>query len=211
MSGFGDQERERIRNQLRETGKELFAQYGLDKTTISELTDAVGIANGTFYRFYDSKERLYFEILREEGERFAREIIAESFEAEEDPEDAIVAFLTRLCELMETNPLFHQLIVDDDFRRLTEQFTDEEMEAEAEESLSYLAPYIEQWQSEGRLRDGDTKVLAGVLGAAKFLPYHKEDYHDDEFYEDVRDAFIETLAAGLVQRADVQTEEVDES
>lgn len=200
MSGFSDQERERIREQLRESGRELFAQYGLSKTTISELTDSAGIANGTFYRFYDSKERLYFEIFREEGERLAEEIIAESLEAEDDTKDAIVAFLTLLCESMETNPLVHRLVVDDDMRRLTEQFTDTEMQAERAESVAYLAPYIERWQSEGKIRDGETEVLAGVLGTVKFLPYHKEDFHDDEYYRKMRDSFIETMAAGMVRR-----------
>lgn len=199
MRGFGDDERARIRQQLRETGRDLFARYGLDKTTVAGLTDPAGIATGTFYRFYDSKEELYYEILREEGERLAEEIIAESFEAHDDPEDAIVAFLTLLCESMETNPLVHRLVVDDDMRRLTEQFSEEEMTTERENSLGYLTPFIEQWQSEGRLREGDPDVLAGVLGVAKFVPYHREDFRDDEYYRDVRDELIETLAAGLVR------------
>ena len=202
MSGFDDRERDRIRAELRERGRELFARYGLAKTTIAELTDAVGIANGTFYRFYDSKERLYYEVLREEGERLAEEIIAESFGTEDDPEDAIVAFLTLLCEEMESNPLVRRLVVDDDMRRLTEQFTDAEMQAERDESVAFLAPSLEQWQSEGRLREGEVDVLAGVLGVAKFLPYHREDFRDDEYYREVRESFVETLAAGMVQRND---------
>ena len=205
MRGFDDDERERIRRDLRETGRELFARYGLDKTTIADLTDGAGIANGTFYRFYDSKERLYFEILREEGERLAEEIIAESFESTDDPEEAIVAFLTLLCDSMETNPLVHRLVVDDDMRRLTRQFSDAELQAEREESVAFLAPYLERWREAGRIRDGDVDVLAGVLGAAKFLPYHKEDFHDEEYYRKVRDSFIETLARGMTRPADEES------
>ncbi|USZ69162.1 TetR/AcrR family transcriptional regulator [Halorussus salilacus] len=199
MRGFGDAERERIREQLRETGRDLFARYGLDKTTVADLTDPAGIATGTFYRFYDSKAELYYDVLREEGERLAEDIVAESFEAHDDPEEAIVAFLTLLCDEMETNPLVRRLVADDDMRRLTEQFGDGEMAAERDESLSYLRPFIEEWQEEGRLRDGDPDALAGVLGVAKFVPYHREDFRDEEYYREVRDAFIETLAAGLVR------------
>ncbi|WP_132057015.1 TetR/AcrR family transcriptional regulator [Halorussus amylolyticus] len=199
MRGFDDDERERIRRELRETGRDLFARHGLEKTTIADLTDPVGIATGTFYRFYDSKDRLYYEVLREEGERLAEEIIGKSLAVEDDPEDAIVAFLTLLCDEMETNPLVHRLVVDDDLRRLTEQFTDAEMQAERDESMAYLTPFIEAWQDEGKLRAGDPEVLAGVLGMAKFVPYHREDFHDDEYYRDVRETFIETLAAGLVR------------
>ncbi|MFC4553257.1 MULTISPECIES: TetR/AcrR family transcriptional regulator [Halorussus] len=201
MRGFGDDERERIREQLRETGRDLFTRYGLEKTTIADLTDPVDIANSTFYQFYDSKERLYFEIMQEEGERLAEDIIAESFEAEDDPEEAIVAFLTLLCDSMETNPLVHRLVVDDDLRRLTEQFTDAEMRGRREQSVAFLAPYLERWREEGRIREADVDVLAGVLGVAKFLPYHREDFHDDEYYEAVREEFIATLAAGMVRDA----------
>ncbi|WP_128477558.1 TetR/AcrR family transcriptional regulator [Halorussus pelagicus] len=66
MRGFDADERGRIRDSLRETGRDLFARRGLDGTTIADLTDPAGVANGTFYRFYDSKAELYDEILREE-------------------------------------------------------------------------------------------------------------------------------------------------
>ncbi|MFC7081182.1 TetR/AcrR family transcriptional regulator [Halorussus caseinilyticus] len=199
MRGFDADERERIRGRLRETGRDLFARYGLDKTTIADLTDPAGIANGTFYRFYDSKEQLYFEILREEGERLAEDIIADSFETHDDPEAAIVAFLTLLCEEIETNPLVRRLVVDDDLSRLMAQFSDEQLREEQAESLSYVVPYVEKWQAEGRLREDDPEVLAGVMGVVKFAAYHKDDFHSEEFYRAVRDALVETIAAGLTR------------
>jgi AcrR family transcriptional regulator len=204
MAGFDDAERERIRRTLRETGRDLFARYGLEKTTIGDLTDPAGIANGTFYRFYDSKEQLYFEILREEGERLAAEILAESFErvgdeGDLDAEAAIVAFLTLLCEEIETNPLVRRLVADDDRSRLMAQFSDEELEAERAESLSYVVPYVERWQAEGRLREGDPEVVAAAMGVVKFVAYRKDDFGDDEFYRAVRDVLIEAVAAGLTR------------
>ncbi|WP_135851941.1 TetR/AcrR family transcriptional regulator [Halorussus salinus] len=213
MRGFDADERERIRDSLRETGRELFARYGLDKTTIADLTDPADIANGTFYRFYDSKEALYFEILREEGERLAADILAESFErvgagaGEGDngnengealtPEEGIVAFLTLLCDEIETNPLVRRLVVDDDLSRLMAQFSDEELREEQAQSLSYVVPYVERWQADGLLRQGDPEVLAAAMGVVKFVAYHSDDFHDETFYRSVRDALIEVVASGL--------------
>ena len=217
MRGFDADERERIRDLLRETGRDLFARYGLDKTTIADLTDPADIANGTFYRFYDSKEELYFEILREEGERLAADMLAESFERvgagagasegegengnEEtlSPEEGIVAFLTLLCEEIETNPLVRRLVVDDDLSRLMAQFSDEELREERAQSLSYVVPYVEQWQAEGLLREGDPELLAAAMGVVKFVAYHEDDFHDEEFYRAVRNALIEVVAAGLTR------------
>jgi len=81
MRGFSDEERARIRRGLLETGREQFARYGLKKTTIADLTDPVGIANSTFYRFFDSKEALYAEILQSLEEEIAESIVRDSLES----------------------------------------------------------------------------------------------------------------------------------
>ncbi|MGB9202198.1 TetR/AcrR family transcriptional regulator, partial [Methanobacterium sp.] len=63
---FTDKEKEIIRKTLISQGKILFSKYGLKKTSITELTNIAGIAQGTFYNFFESKEELYFEILEQE-------------------------------------------------------------------------------------------------------------------------------------------------
>lgn len=47
-----------IRKRLRESGRRLFATFGVVKTSIDQLTREAGIAKGSFYKFHDSKERL---------------------------------------------------------------------------------------------------------------------------------------------------------
>ena len=66
--GFTERERDIIRNDLIETGRELFGTYGLKKTSIEDLTTGVGIAQGSFYTFFKSKEELYLEVIDREGE-----------------------------------------------------------------------------------------------------------------------------------------------
>ena len=39
------------------------AQYGIRKTTVDELVRRVNIPKGTFYLFYESKERLLFDVI----------------------------------------------------------------------------------------------------------------------------------------------------
>lgn len=62
MPRFSDKEKERIYEKLREEGEKLFVQHGLRKVTIDELSQAAGIAKGTFYHFYESKEHLFMDI-----------------------------------------------------------------------------------------------------------------------------------------------------
>ena len=62
MPRFSDREKERIYDKLREEGEQLFVQHGLRKVTVDELSRATGIAKGTFYHFYESKEHLFMDI-----------------------------------------------------------------------------------------------------------------------------------------------------
>ncbi len=160
-----------------ETGAELFARYGLKKTTIADLTDPVGIANGTFYQFFDSKERLYLDVVEREGHAVADEIVANSFAVEDDPELAIRRFMTLLAEEMEENPLFMQLVAGDEWEkvmRAVDDLSEEEMESLQAASFAHILPYIETWQAEGRIREGDPFAIGGMMGMVKYLTIYRE-------------------------------------
>ncbi|WP_227355559.1 TetR/AcrR family transcriptional regulator [Haladaptatus salinisoli] len=200
MRGFDEEERERIREELMAAGRDLFARYGPRKTTIADLTDAVGIANGTFYRFFDSKEELYFEVVQREGHELADELVANSLAAEDDPERAIRRFLRLLVETMEENELFQQLLEGDELARMMrtmDGLSDEELEARRAASFAYVLPYVERWQEAGKIRDGDPYAIVGAMGVVKFLPLYREQF--GEYYPAVRDTLIETVAAGLTR------------
>lgn len=196
MRGFSDEERERIREELKASGRELFAQYGLGKTTVAEITEPVGIGTSTFYQFYDSKDDLYRAILEDEEEAIARRIMGQSFEDTDDPREAIEGFLRGSFEEIETNPLVQRILVEDELDRLEAGYSEEEQRAEREEELSFIRPYVEQWQADGRVREGDPDVIAGAIRAVVFLTLHQDDV--GEHYEAVRDLLIEVVADGLV-------------
>ena len=63
MPKFSKTERGAIADTLLKQGERLFCEYGLRKVAVEEITKAAGIAKGSFYSFYASKEALYFDIL----------------------------------------------------------------------------------------------------------------------------------------------------
>ncbi|MCY8267901.1 TetR/AcrR family transcriptional regulator, partial [Bacillus haynesii] len=76
MPKFTEKEKEAIRSALVQSGRELFAKLGLKKTSVGELTASAGIAQGSFYTFFDSKEELYFEILQQEEQKIRSQLEA---------------------------------------------------------------------------------------------------------------------------------------
>lgn len=59
---YSNEKRQEIKNKLLQVGLELIKQQGLRKMSIQELTKKVGIAQGTFYNFFTSKEMLVYEL-----------------------------------------------------------------------------------------------------------------------------------------------------
>lgn len=194
MTAFDDRERERIREALIETGRERFARYGLRKTTIADLTEPTGIATGTFYRFFDSKEELFWTVL--EGERedaLARYEAA--VEAADGPREEIVALLTAICEEIETNPLTRAVLADGEIDRLIRGMSDEKLAEGHRRSVEHLLPYVESWQAAGVAPEEDPEVLAGVLRAVAFVTLHRDEL--GPAYPAIREALIERVAAGF--------------
>ena len=68
MHKFDEDEKKRIRQELIETGRDLIRLHGPKKTNIEDITQPVGIAKSTFYRFFDSKTDLYIKIIERESE-----------------------------------------------------------------------------------------------------------------------------------------------
>lgn len=66
---YCEDKREEIKNQLMDTALELIKQYGMKKMSIESITKQVGIAQGTFYNFYKSKEILIYNIARRYQEK----------------------------------------------------------------------------------------------------------------------------------------------
>lgn len=60
---FSEEEREQIRQQMLEAGFPLLKEYGMTHTSISKITEAAGIAVGTFYKFWKNKEAYMAELI----------------------------------------------------------------------------------------------------------------------------------------------------
>ena len=60
---FDEETREDIRGQMLDNGFSLIKRYGLKKTTIEDVTRASGVAKGTFYNFFKTKEEFVYQII----------------------------------------------------------------------------------------------------------------------------------------------------
>ncbi len=94
---FSEQEKAYIQERLLQEAKKCLAQYGIRKTTVDELVRRVGIPKGTFYLFYESKERLLFDVILQFNDDIQTELLSEISALESIPNaDTLTDIIFRL-------------------------------------------------------------------------------------------------------------------
>jgi AcrR family transcriptional regulator len=201
MRRFSDDEREAIRRQLVETGRELLVQFGPGKTHVADVTDEVGIAKGTFYQFFDSKEALYFEIFVREREEFLDGIETDLADAA-DAEAGVVRLFDGYLSWIEESPLLQRLVAEEAYRTLPRELPAERLEREQREALAELRPFFDAWRESGQLRDLEFELFLGVMGSVSLVALHREEFQHGpgpDRYPEIRDVLVETVARGLTR------------
>ncbi|GMA07006.1 TetR family transcriptional regulator [Tetragenococcus halophilus subsp. flandriensis] len=64
-TAFSKDEKVFIEEKLHEVARKCLFKYGVQKTTVEQITKMAGISKGSFYSFYPSKEMLFFVVLEE--------------------------------------------------------------------------------------------------------------------------------------------------
>lgn len=100
---FSEEENTKIRRSLLAEARSRALTVGMRKTSVEELTAAVGISKGSFYKYFDSKELLFFAVLEElhsELYAVAKEALManSSLAASERATEALLAVCRRLSE-----------------------------------------------------------------------------------------------------------------
>ena len=62
---FTDEQNEQIRKDLIRSARRCGITIGMRKTSVEQLTEGVGISKGSFYKFFESKELLFFAVLED--------------------------------------------------------------------------------------------------------------------------------------------------
>jgi AcrR family transcriptional regulator len=153
------------RQQLMDFAAARFAEGGYHPTSVAEIVHGLGVGKGVFYWYFDSKEELFLEILKE-AQTAMRRAQRVAYGEEPDPvrriELGIRASLQWLDEHRQMLPLFQ-------FAATEEQFAPAVRRGQ-EVAVADVVRHIKDGIVEGRIRDVDPEVLAhGVLGVTNQL------------------------------------------
>ena len=121
---FTEQKNEMIRKDLLDEALRCAVTVGMRKTSVEQLTEAVGISKGSFYKFFESKELLFFAVLEDiHTECFAAAQKSLQENATLLPADRAAAAILAACRWLSKTKAFVFIENDADFllHRLPEE------------------------------------------------------------------------------------------
>ncbi|SHF84863.1 TetR/AcrR family transcriptional regulator [Pedobacter caeni] len=62
--------KELVKEKIGKSAMQCFAKFGLDKTTLDDIAQAVGLNKASLYYYYKNKEDIFIEVALKEGEDF---------------------------------------------------------------------------------------------------------------------------------------------
>lgn len=199
MRGFSDAERRDIEAQLVETARALFTRYGFQKTTIQDITEPVGIAEGTFYRFFDTKSELYLRVLLREQDELIDAVEAE-LRGETDPGAKLDRLFRTWAAEFEARPLLLE-----SHRAPQELFRGFESDVVSEAKqliIDRSFPLIRDIQADcdGLVHDVSPHVVFELLSVVEIVAAQR-DVHDEigwSGYTSFKEVLLTVIVQGLL-------------
>lgn len=193
---FTAEDKARIAHQLLDTGEELFTTQGLKKTSLDELVAPAGIAKGSYYTFFDSKESLYLEIMLRRAPQTGAQISA-ALQQPPNPQNLGLMMRT-ITEVLVTDPLYRRLLIrPEELAAVSRRLGAEQVARVAPQLMTPLIAYLADGQRAGLLvADIPAETLLGVIRTVGLIVVHRDQF--GPAYDEVLEATITTLARGMI-------------
>jgi AcrR family transcriptional regulator len=177
-------------------GKELFSAKGFKDTNVAEITKMAGIAAGTFYLYFSSKEQLFMDIYLEENVKLKRATM-EAVDPNGDPFSVIQELMLRNIQGITSNPILREWYNKDVFARIEEKYRAENGLEKVDFLYGFFIEVVKKWQVEGKLRkDIDSEMIMALFAAIISIDTHKEEI-GFQYFPKIQEYLIEFTMKGL--------------
>lgn len=175
---FNDETREKIRIQLLEKGFTSIKLHGLKKTSVTDVANSAGIAAGTFYKFFDSKEEFVYQIVVYKRGRI-KEYFSELSKNGKLDREAFRKFLTKVT--LEDNNLFDHLD-DREIQILMARWPEEYWKNNNNDEITakWLLSSLD-----GVCPDVNMKVFVNLFKSLSLIRYGRVKMYEEQYEETI--------------------------
>ena len=183
---FTDEQNETIRKDLIREARRCGITIGMRKTSVEQLTNAVGISKGSFYKFFDSKELLFFAVLEDiHTECFAAAQKSLQENAAIDPASRTAAAILAACRWLSETKAF--VFIENDAEFLLHRLPEEVKTAHYHDDETHIRLLLEKYDL---VPSRGISLAAATVRGLILTVSHKEQI--GELYPQV----LETLVYG---------------
>ena len=170
-----------IKKEIFDISRSLFYEKGFKKTNISEITNRAGIAVGSFYKFYSSKEELFIDVfLREDKE--LKKTIVKTTDFDNDIAIVIKEVIEKLLTGMKENPILEEWYRKESFNTIIKKVAGDKLEDYEDEFYTFFLDIVGKWQEKGLLRkDVDKEYILALFNSLVFIEIHKTEIGIEHF------------------------------
>lgn len=189
---FTDMELEVVKNLLFENGKALFIKYGLKKTSIDDIVQACEISKGTFYKFFHSKEELYFEIFKKEEEVYLH-IYESAFASTRNDRERMTTLIKELWSYFSTNRFLHSFYEREEQDLLIRKISKEVIQKYTEEQRR---KFVHILKAKDSINSVNPEIIVGMIRGVLIMSLSKRSI-GEHVYDEVMHNIIQIIGTGL--------------
>ena len=184
------------KTQIYDSGKELFSLNGFKDTNVSDITKKAGVAVGTFYNYYSSKEKLFMDIFLDENVKLKKSCL-QSIDLNNSPLEVVRQMLGLNVQGMKANPILREWYNRSVFIRIEQIYREENGLENFDFLYDSFYEIILKWQEEGKMRrDIDSKMIMTIFAAIINVDTHKEEI-GIQYFPELLDYMSEFIMKGL--------------
>ncbi|MHC0039723.1 TetR/AcrR family transcriptional regulator [Pseudoneobacillus sp. C159] len=200
MPKFTENELQVVQHSIYEKGKQLFIEWGLKKTSIDDIIQACDIGKGTFYKFYSSKEELFFEILKKEESNY--QLVAESVvTSAKEGEELMTMLIKELFFFYQSNAFLQMLFERKEMPLMLKKVPIEEVMLYANEQRQKFVRLIEGMMNDKKIASIKPEIVEAIVRSILILSVHKQEI-GEEVYPEVMEYLLEFVGRGLGKAGD---------
>ena len=183
-----------------------FTHYGYKKTVIDDIVRSVGIAKGTFYLYFSSKEQLFLECMRSIREEMMVEF-NQLIAAEATYTGRLRVMLKYSLVALDKHPLLARVTkMDEEFKVVVKLSKDPSVSQETEYWVNYLKDTFRQGIEAGEIReDIDLETVPILFASLKMMHFFRDMITakwmtDEQYLEGILDIAMNGIAKKIEEK-----------
>ena len=184
----------KTKRKIFETSMKLFAEKGYDATSIEEITATVGVAKGTLYYHFSSKEEI-FNFLVEEGIKLLQNSICIKTSKYKNYIDKVKAIVLIEIKIVQKYENLITILLSQFYGKETRN---QKCQMHIYEYIEQIEEIVKEGINKGEIKQGDPKAIAseiyGLICSTLVYKLRNQDNFDiSKIYKEFERTVIENI------------------